>query len=375
MKLSAARGTAVLSVLGFGTAVLLLVFAFVPKVPAGHDAWRVSGSTYSSGPEGIKALYLLLAREGLSTERWRQPTYSTLSPNETLWLIADAPLGVLEKRDLIAFVDRGGALVARPKAAVALLAAAGLQAPESVALTSTFVTDDASPIEAGEHTEVLRGGVAATATFVESEEGEPLVASWSIGRGRVVAFGAPELLQNDHVGRAQNGAFLVHLARELGTAHVFDEIKTGFAHAGIVALLFSVPYRAVVGQLGLALLVALVGATIRHQPVEPVRARVRRSTRDHVEAVGYLWARSGDTRLPLAALARAADSRASSHIGSATEPFIQWAARAKPQLAGRAAAAKHAVDAVCREPTAPRGARARAAARELRMVEREIREW
>jgi hypothetical protein len=375
MNLPTTRSTAVFSALGLGVAALLLVFAFVPKAPAGGDAWGVSGSTYSAGPEGIKALYLLLAREGLTVERWRRPGYSTLSSNETLWFIADGPLGALEERQLLSFVDRGGTLVARPKTAVALLAAAGMQAPEAIALTSTFITDDASPIEPGDRTEVLRGGTPATATFVESEEGEPLVGSWPIGRGRVVAFGAPKLLQNDHVGRAQNGAFLVHLARELGATHVFDEIKTGFAHAGIVALLFRVPYRAVVAQLGMALLVALAAATIRHQPVEPVRPQSRRSTRDHVEAVGYLWARSGDTRLPLAALARAADDRASSHVTSATEPFIQWAARTKPRLAGRAAAAKYAVEALCREATTPKGARARTTARALRTVEREIREW
>jgi Domain of unknown function (DUF4350) len=375
MNLHATRGTAALSALGFGAAALILVFAFVPKTPAGGDAWSVSGSTYSPGPEGIKALYLLLAREGLTAKRWRRPGYSTLGSNETLWFMADGPLGALEKRQLLSFVDRGGTLVVRPKAAVALLNAAGLQAPEAIKLTSTFVTDDASPIEPGENTEVLRGGAAAMATFVESEEGEPLVASWSIGRGRVVAFGAPELLQNDHVGRAQNGVFLVHLARELGAVHVFDEIKTGFAHAGIVALLLTVPYRAVVAQLGMALLVALAAATIRRRPIEAARAQARRATRDHVEAVGNLWARSGDTRLPLAALARAADDRASSQVTSATEPFIQWAACTKPRLAVRAAAAKHAVDALCQEATGPTGARARAAARELRSVEREIREW
>jgi Domain of unknown function (DUF4350) len=375
MNLHATPGTAVLSALGLAAAALLLVFAFVPKVPAGGDAWGASGSTYSPGPEGIEALYLLLEREGFTVERWRRPGYSTVSSNETLWFIADGPLGVLEKRQLLSFVDRGGTLVARPKAAAALLAAAGLEAPRAIAITSAFVTDDGSPIEPGDPTEVLRGGVAATATFVESEEGEPLVASWSIGQGRVVAFGAPALLQNDHVGRAQNGVFLVHLARALGTAHVFDEIKTGFAHAGIVALLFRVPYRAAVAQLGMALLVALVAATIRRRPIEPVQPRARRSTRDHVEAVGHLWARSGDTRLPLAALARAVDDRAASHVTSATEPFIQWAARTKPRLAARAAEAKHAVDALCREATPPRGARARAAARELRTVEREVRAW
>jgi hypothetical protein len=369
------RGAVLLALVGIAAAALVIVFAFVPATPAPGDAWGASGSTYSPGPNGTKALYLLLEREGLTAQRWRQPGYAGLKTDQTLWILTGETIGAFELRYLLSFVQRGGTLVVRPKAAAALLEAAGLDAPEAVLVGSTFLTDDGSEIEPGEHTEVLRGGVAPAETFVESDEGDPLVAAWPIGQGRVVAFGAPDLVENEYIGRRQNGVFLVHVARELGKAHAFDELKTGFGHEGVVSLLATLPYRAAIAQLGLTLVVALAWLGVRRRPVEPLRPAPRRSTRDHVDAVGHLWARSGDARLPLAALARAADDRASAHGESTAEPFVEWVRRVKPGLGERAAAARRAIDDLCRASAAPSAARARSAARELRAVEREMRQW
>jgi hypothetical protein len=369
------RGTAVLALVGLAAAALVIVFTFVPAEPAPGDAWDTSGSTYSPGPAGTRALFLLLQREGLKVEPWRRPAYAGLQPDQTLWLLTEGTLGAFEQRYLVSFVDRGGTLVVRPKVAAALLERAGLEAPEASRVCSTFLALDGTEIEPGDKTEVLRGGVLPAQTFAESRAGEALVAAWSVGRGRVVAFGAPDLTTNEHIGDRMNGIFLVHLARELGKSHAFDELKTGFGSGGVFSLVASVPYRGGLAQLGLTLVVALTGLGVRRQPVEPVRPEPRRSTRAHVDAVGHLWARSGDARLPLAALARAVDDRASAHVEASAEPFVDWVGRVKPRLAARAAAARRGVDDLCRASTPPSHARARAAGRELRAVEQEMRQW
>jgi hypothetical protein len=376
MSPRAPRAPSVVLGVSIAVASVLLVFAFVPSVPSAGDAWGIQGSTYSPGPTGLKALFRLLDREGMSAERLRRPGYSGLRRDAAFWMLSAASLGVHERRELLSFVQQGGTLVARPKAAIALLQDAKVDAPEAESADDeTFLAEDGAQIEPGESTQVLTGGKWPTTTFAAAESGAALVASWQVGKGRLVAFGAPDLAQNDHIGRGQNGIFLVHLARQLGRAHVFDELKTGFATVGIMPLLGRLPYRGLLAQLGITLLVALAAAGIRRLPVEPLRPERRRATRDHVEAVGRLWARSGDTRLPLAALARGADDRAMGHVEASAEPFIDWVRRAKPAMGDRAAQEKRRVEMLSRQPAPPSRALARAAAKGLRAVEREMREW
>ena len=358
--------------LALAASLALVVYTFVPSEP--DNAWDVARSTYSGGPTGIEALFLLLSHEGLTTRRLRRPGYSSLDPGVVLWILAGGRVGAYERRELLTFVRRGGTVVTNPKVAGPLLDEAKVNAPSVALVNSTFLAEDNLTIEPGHAAQVMTGGAWPTQTFVESEDGDPLIAAWGIGNGLVVWFGAPELLENGNIGSAQNGIFLVHLARDLGPVHVFDELKTGIAGEGVFALLARAPYRAVLAQLALAGLVGLAAAGIRLLPVEPIQPERRRSTRDHVEAVGRLWARSRDPRLPLAALGREADSRAADIQGT-TESFLEWVVRAKPGLAERASLARHSVERMCRLDARPSGAVARAAANELRAVERETQKW
>jgi hypothetical protein len=318
--------------------LLVVLATFVPREPESDRAWGAVTTTYSPGPNGTKALFLLLDRIGLETSRLRRPGYGQLSPGTVLWSLTREPFGRNERRELVRFLGKGGTLVAPPQALVTVLDEARLGTPKVKEQGAPLVTVWGMKLELEGAPLSLDGAAEPVQTFATAPNDLPVVAAWKIGEGRAVSLGVDQLTENGRIGRADNGVFLARLALALGKRHVFDEFRTGFGDGGLVALLAHVPYRWAMVQLVLLGAVGLLALARRRLPAESPEPARRRRTLDHVEAVARLWEQARDAGLPLGAVLSAAAERARHRLGGTTEEkaFIAWIERARPELSSRA---------------------------------------
>lgn len=351
----------------------------------GEDAWFAHDSTFSPGPHGAKALYLLLGQLGLEVGRLRGISpYEKLPPNAVLWILRDAPFLRREERTVRAFIENGGALVAPPSAIQPLVGKGGAR-PASVS-TKTARSRWGDELTYDDELAVLED-VSFDEVFAEGkthadEKMRPLVGAVRVGKGRAIALDMAALVRNGQIGQGGNGPFVARLAMSLGHRHFFDEEKVGFGQGGVWALLLAAPYRLGVLQLGLACLLGVIAAAWRKRPAEREPAHTRRRTADHIAAVSSLWTQARDLGLPLVTLMEAADARARLRLGNwprpedDATPFLTWIDRVRPDLS----AAGSALWARCQRLCAARGGglperEVVAAARDLQQLEREANKW
>ena len=328
--------------LGFAAvALLLLVMTLIPTQPDRHAAFGASATTYSAGPRGARALFLLLQDVGLTASPLRRPLYAQQPGGAVLWILGAQPLGRSDRQALVTFVQGGGALVVAAHRAGDLLAAAGMGTPEAQERAAASVqATDAWHLDLTDAPMALLGAPEPMWTMVETQAHEPVVAAWKVGTGTLVTLGVDDVTENQRIGRGDNGVFLARLAMRLGNVHVFDEVKTGFGDADMVSLLTRVPYRWGIAQAALALAVGVLALAARRTPVQPPPRLVRRRTLDQVEAVAQLWQQARDAGLPLRAILAATQERARVRLGGGThdKAFIAWIKRVRPELLERAQA-------------------------------------
>lgn len=359
--------------------VALLVVGLLPRQPDADRSWMAPATTYSPGPQGSKALFLLLGQLGLDVQRLRRPDYEHLTPGSVLWVLAREPFGRAERRGLILFLRRGGTLIAPPRALAAVLEEADLGGPGKPRVLERrgpVSTSWGTALELEGAPASLEGAARPTEVYASAAGGEPVVAVWRIGEGRAVSLGVDQAARNGRIGLGGNGPFLAKLAFLLGRRHVFDEYKTGFGEGNLLTLAARLPYRWGLLQLALVGALALVSFARRRLPAEPPDPLRRRRTVDHVEAVARLWERGRDAGLPLRALLNAAAERARLRLGGASggRPFVEWIARVRPDLASRAAASWEGAERLC-DYTRPTLDEARRAAEDVKALEGEGLKW
>ena len=326
-------------------AALCVLLHLIPQPfdASGKDAWEAPATTYSYGPEGTRALYVLLQQLDLQVQRLRRPDLGGLDPHAVLWVLTEAPFGRLERRALVAFVQAGGTLVAPPKSLGVVFTEAGLGDPIAREQPRTLQVQAGGNLALQlEHMPRALSGVrqAPAEVFASTPDGLPVVAAWTLGAGKLVSLGVAPMLHNAQLGRGDNGVFMARLALSLGTVHVFNEFKTGFGEGDIRSLLRRLPYRWGLAQAAAVALMALLALAWRRFPVQAQPPAQRRRSLDHVEAVGQLWERSQDAGLPLQALLTALDDRARARLGGAHPgiPFVEWLGRLQPERRSQAAA-------------------------------------
>jgi len=356
--------------------LLIVVASFVPREPEADRAWGAEATTYSPGPRGAKALFLLLGQIGLDAKRWRSPSYGELSKDTVLWVLTSEPFGRTERRELIRFLRKGGTVIAPPAALTDVLEDAQLGKPALQEKTGPLVTAWETSLELKDAPTAITGAAEPMETFATAASGVPVVAAWRVGEGRAVSLGVEQLTQNERIGRAGNGTFLARLALALGKKHVFDEYKVGFGEGGLVALLARVPYRWAIAQLLLVAVVGLLAFAGRRLPAEEPEPVQRRRTLEHVEAVARLWEQARDAGLPLGAILSAARERARLRLGGGggDRPFLEWIERVRPELSPRARDVWEKAERLCEGPRPP-VEDARLLAVDLRRLEKDGLGW
>ncbi len=367
-----------LLIAGGACALLALVLWAALRAPD-NDRQAFVATTYSSGPGGAKALYLLLEQSDLAVSRIRSFPPDKDSDGAVLWILSPAALPPIDTDAAIGFVKEGGTLVAPPDLVAALFTRAGVTG----AHVEKSACGDKEPCWVKTN---WGGGLTAPQASlrhlagVEPDEayasvhGERIVAAYSLGDGRVVSLGALDSLRNQAIGDGGAGAFWTHLAAELGEKHRFDEVHTGYGDLNLVTLLWRAPYRWAALDLAFVLAVGVWGFGSRTRRADADPGARRRETKDHVQAVADWWGRSGDVGLPLSALLTGLDARAAGRLHArGGRTFIAWASSVRPELGARATAAWEHAELLLSRPR--RGISTRevvTTAAELRAIEREV---
>lgn len=178
---------------------------------------------------------------------------------------------------------------------------------------------------------------------LRSSGGQPLAVEQLVGRGRVVALADPLPLCNGHLEEADNwrlAADLVSLA-PAGARVAFDEYHHG--SAGVVSPLTGWLSTAWGAATAWAVLVAFVGLMLRGRafgPLLELPGTARRSSAEHVAAVGTLLERSKATGttggLLAAATRRALAARHGLVLGPGFEASLRRRAPADAEALERA---------------------------------------
>jgi hypothetical protein len=170
-----------------------------------------------------------------------------------------------------------------------------------------------SRLEPGEEGRGLVGRPLAAARTLFVRGDRPLVAVLPLGKGEVVLLGAPGMLSNGALGKADHAALLAVLAGK-GRPVLFDERAHGFgADASLLALLleFGLGPSLLVSALGLGL--ALWRGRVRVGEPEAESEDRRSEAVDLVDSLGALYeralSRSDALRLYAEGLRRAVASR------------------------------------------------------------------
>src|SRR5579871_203069 len=272
-----------------GFLVLMLVCMLIGN-PVTRD---LTHSSYDASPEGIRAAFLLLDELQYPVVRSKQPTGGAVK-----WVL----FPTFTKRDvdvLGRWVRAGGAL---------LLADTGTEFAQGLDIdlasrkdAGAESTEDASGLEAAH----LVGGAVRVewpdhaGRVVVRAGGEPFVTVYRHGRGEIWLVNRPEFLQNQYIGKADNGVLVCRLAEAMLQEHpgklAFDEYFHGMRdRPGVVQLLFEPPTLWVTLE---GLLVA--GVLLWHflprfgtlRPPPPAR---RRSKEEFLGAMASLLERKAD---------------------------------------------------------------------------------
>ena len=294
---------AVISVLA-GVVAVNVLLAGVQWVTGGAGPGGEPSSSYATAPQGAAAYADLLGRHGHPVRRLRSSLdRADLDPAATVVILDPQVLEEAEEEALERFVRDGGRLVAagqRTAPTLRRLVRGGpVWSPGGLDRATTLAP---APEVAG--VEVVRAAGEGVWTEVGSalpvlggDEGI-LAGVATVGRGRVVLVADAAVVQNRHLGQADNAAFAVGAAGPSGRPVSFAEANHGYGETEGLAALPS-RWRWALGLALVAVLVWMWSRAKRMGPAEEATRALPPPRRAYVDAMASTLAR---TRQPDAAI-------------------------------------------------------------------------
>lgn len=328
-------------------------------------------STYGSGAQGTRALFLLLGELGYPVLRWSQdlarlPARSTLIALGSCQSPAARPLSRYERAELTGFVERGGVLLVAgarnylpPELGVRFEDDPECDAadepepapPQAASAPHPDADADATHAEsAPAHTGDAQWGVPlapslaglpivpfdkpgtlivedftlaepllSTPAARESggEDMPALAVTFTRGRGRVIVLSSASMLQNSALDSAEGATLLTRLLHAYANREllIFDEYHLGLGERrSLMQYLRNAGAMPLIAQLLFALGVLLWRRGARlGTPRSAVRAAGPLGTTSFVTALGGLYQRVGDRGAAIRLIARAALLRVARH--------------------------------------------------------------
>jgi hypothetical protein len=319
----------------------LAAIALIARPPDDHQD-DPRASSYLNGPDGARALFLVLDELDVQAGRLLRPWSAAMPHDVVIVLAPSVPAAPHEVDALLDWVDDGGTLVyafrfaadpVRQALGLALQRTmpagldrtrqaqwAGVAAVPAVAGDGpSAAADTDTPPHAGPAAWVRGiGAVPAVRTafradsealdtaavvLLQTHEGEPVVVVLERGAGRVVAWSDADVLRNAALGEGSAALLFtraVHAAAGDGGRAAFDEYHHGFRDGSPIRALRGFLAGTSAGRFLLQALAAglLLLVLFGHRlgaPLAEVAGR-RRSPLEHVDALAAVYRRAGARR-------------------------------------------------------------------------------
>ncbi len=302
--------------------VALLLFTVFSALRTATPRARSSvPSTYDTGANGYAALYEFLQREGVSAQRYELPL-GELPARATVVFAGDYAIdsSILSAKGSAAldkWVRRGGKLIVLGSMFPSTRDALGL--PKTRAAVSKDATTGcgfrgALRVIGGDFTSVLRTACDGKHSVLLRGRGGALAVSIKRGRGTIVEFVTPTLFDNAQLAAHDNAAFAYDLFAGAG-APLFDERVYGYAAGRTFWQVMPRPVIAAVAVALLALLLAIIAASVRLAPARALERDDERNSLAYIESLARMLQRGGASHDVIARLARAASAFRSPPLG------------------------------------------------------------
>jgi len=358
MKANAARSpfpivesiAALLVVAGFITVAYLQMQAQIAAAPQFDTQ-----STYDARPGGYRAVYEVLAREGVRVQQFeRHAAY--LDGSIDVFVVSDrgmapSPTLPLPQADIDAigtWVKAGGNLLViggqlrgDPALKMAPIDRSGDSHDRARPVIPTALTEGVRSVD-GTSTNRIPFAGAQRQTPAVADAAGAVVATYKLGKGSVIAVSDPTLFQNRNLAHADNA----RLAYDLVTANAgphgivaFEEFSHGHQVDETLWSVLPAPARVGLVFVGLAVFALLVATFFRFGPVVPQSDDSERTSAEYLSSMAALLARGGATRKALRDVANAAIHGLAESLGLHDgAPIALLAGRLRGRSGGDAAA-------------------------------------
>jgi hypothetical protein len=290
------------------------LFLFVVISVLQSNAKRVppsTPSTYDTGPRGYAALYEFLQRERIDAGRFEMPL-GALAAGGTLVVAGDyAVEPVFSARNsatLETWVRKGGRLIVLGAVDSQTRDALGLPrtSPANRALARTGCAFAGKPLSvAGVFQEAALVRCDKTHRVLLANNAETLATVSKHGRGSIVYVVTATIFDNAHLARRDNAPFAYDLFAA-GASPQFDEYVHGHDSGRAVLQVLPVPVLAASALALFALLLAVIGASVRLAPPRRDLPEDRRDSFAYIESLARMLQRGGAADDTIARLSKAA---------------------------------------------------------------------
>jgi uncharacterized protein DUF4350 len=291
-----------------GGAFLLLLCAVAFLTPAGGEDAGVVPSTYSSGPGGARAAFLLLQQMGLPVERWENSPVDLPAEGSGAVLILANPVdkpNQAEHGALMRFVQTGGRVLVTGIITDDFFPPAYLLPQPTRTKPQTF--DAIVPSAFTRHAErielsplALWGTLDDTQVPLYGDPRHPVVTSWKIGRGRILWWAGATPLTNARISDAENLNLLLDAVGLGGdsadppTRIYWDEYFHG-ERGSLWGYVSNTPVAWGLAQLGLLCVAVLLTFGRSSGPLVPAARASRLWPLEFVDTLGALYQRADAT--------------------------------------------------------------------------------
>ncbi|HXZ20954.1 MAG TPA: DUF4350 domain-containing protein [Candidatus Acidoferrales bacterium] len=259
-------------------------------------------SSYSYGPGGARAAYVLLEESGYDVARWEKSPLELPSRGDGTILIFSEPVytaGEEERQALVRFLRTGGRIVATGGIAASTLLPEGGAISKAVlpgetqsyaALLPSPITRDAGEIELVP--ESAWAHLESRQLALYGAQSEPVVVTYRVGDGRVVWWAGAWPLTNLGISAKQNlQLFLNSVGPPQGVKVLWDEYFHG-ERGSLWSYLKATPVPWAGLQLGLFAVAVVATFGRRWGPAMRRRTESRLSPLEFVDTLGALYQRA-----------------------------------------------------------------------------------
>lgn len=272
-------------------------------------------SSYNNSPKGLKALFMLIEKLGYQTKRLHNP-YLRRSRQAGLGLLLliqpSTSFSEGESQKLLEWVKNGNTLLIALDEPTNIAAKLGFEVVEIVEgsrspTSKTSKPERRRPVVRPDHLTTLNLGIDnlnvkpiayikrhLTPDFVEHfriDEG-PVLVSYKLGLGKVIATCRPEVFDNLRLGNPNNLKLIANLLNyeAKGKKIYFDEFHHGFGQQEtLMDLLRSTSIGWAILQLSVVVVLWAYSLSRRFSRPLPLKAKVERSAIEYVNAMSNIY--------------------------------------------------------------------------------------